>query len=636
MPEAEWPQKQPSVSGFLQFGQHGHVTNVKERKPKLEDRAALARYLRRAGSRHCEMLSLKANKRQKCRIASFKPHYPSQDPAQTNPPMPQASQAQITSRKTQPKARKQALKGNEAPQWRESWSAELDKLETKGAIKWQHPSHMPPEAKTLPVKINLTIKKDENGAVAERKARCALRGDLQKPGMHCNPDHISSQAADRDTIRAALAQAAAKGRIAEHLDIESAFLHEKLDPSASIWAHQPPRFDGERKCPGYIGKVEGNMHGAKQACEICAAGLTKRLASHGFTRLQADTSACILTEPGATNFALLTATVGDFLATSSHRPMLERAKKMPRSKCNLKDLGPVKHILKWKVDRAPDHIKISQPAFITQTLEARGMADCKPSPTPCSAGLEITKATGAEEQLPATDIDRCRSIIGSLRCLADSARPDISCITGCLARHIANPCARRKKAVTRMLRCLQGAKTCGIARASDGNDEMAAHSGSDFASDPDTRRSTAGSIFHLHGGPISWRSARQGSAALSAADAECIAASAATQRAGWLRRLLAEIGSPQRDPTAMNVGSQAALKIAQAPGKTRKSKHIEVKRHFIKDKQKGQTTQAQRMPSSDMKAGFLTKQLKTTKCKRSLQLNSISDNMPRSGEAVAR
>eukprot|EP00172_Hildenbrandia_rubra_P000556 Plantae.Rhodophyta-Hildenbrandia_rubra.ctg12964.p2 GENE.Plantae.Rhodophyta-Hildenbrandia_rubra.ctg12964~~Plantae.Rhodophyta-Hildenbrandia_rubra.ctg12964.p2 ORF type:complete len:151 (-),score=10.50 Plantae.Rhodophyta-Hildenbrandia_rubra.ctg12964:488-940(-) len=128
--------------------------------------------------------------------------------------------------------------------------------------------------------------------------------------------------------------------------------------------------------PGCIGKVEGNMRGAKQACEVYETVLATHLTKHGFQRIAADATAHMLKKPEASHFALLAVTIDDFLTASNNRPLLDRAKEMLHLERALKDLGAEKHILKWKVRKAPTYIKISQPACVRETLEANGMKDC--------------------------------------------------------------------------------------------------------------------------------------------------------------------------------------------------------------------------------------------------------------------
>jgi hypothetical protein len=68
--------------------------------------------------------------------------------------------------------------------------------------------------------------------------------------------------------------------------------------------------------------------------------------------------------------------------------------------------------------------------------------------------------------------------------------------------------------------------------------ELDAYEDASFAGDVDTRRSTTGYVFMISGGPVSWQSRIQTSVSLSSMEAEYMVASAATQEAMWLIRLL--------------------------------------------------------------------------------------------------
>ena len=61
------------------------------------------------------------------------------------------------------------------------------------------------------------------------------------------------------------------------------------------------------------------------------------------------------------------------------------------------------------------------------------------------------------------------------------------------------------------------------------------YSDSDWAGDPDTRRSTNGYVFMLNGGAISWKCNRQSTVALSSTEAEYRGYMEAAKEAIWLR-----------------------------------------------------------------------------------------------------
>jgi hypothetical protein len=93
----------------------------------------------------------------------------------------------------------------------------------------------------------------------------------------------------------------------------------------------------------------------------------------------------------------------------------------------------------------------------------------------------------------------------------------------------------------RALAYLQGTYNEGITYCDPGEERCNKLTGwvdSDFAADPDKRKSMTGYLFSLNGGALSWRSSRQGGDTLSSAEAEFVAASQAGQEAIYLRALL--------------------------------------------------------------------------------------------------
>ena len=72
----------------------------------------------------------------------------------------------------------------------------------------------------------------------------------------------------------------------------------------------------------------------------------------------------------------------------------------------------------------------------------------------------------------------------------------------------------------------------------------------------DNRHSSSGNVFLLAKVAVSWLSKKQATVALSTAEAEYVALSAAMQEAIWIRRLLADVGEPLEDPIVINENCQ--------------------------------------------------------------------------------
>jgi hypothetical protein len=82
---------------------------------------------------------------------------------------------------------------------------------------------------------------------------------------------------------------------------------------------------------------------------------------------------------------------------------------------------------------------------------------------------------------------------------------------------------------------------------------------------------------------ISWSSKKQSSIAQSTAEAEYIAASNASREAMWLRKLLSGLFQERLETIVIHCDNQSCLKLTENPIFHDRSKHIEMKYHFIRD-----------------------------------------------------
>ena len=102
----------------------------------------------------------------------------------------------------------------------------------------------------------------------------------------------------------------------------------------------------------------------------------------------------------------------------------------------------------------------------------------------------------------------------------------------------------------------------------------------DYAGDMDKRRSTSEYVFMFTGGAVSWRSRLQNCTSMSTTKVEYIAVSEACKEAIWLARLVRDLGITVEMPT-LHCDSQSAIMLAKNPVFHAKTKHIDVKYHFI-------------------------------------------------------
>lgn len=162
-------------------------------------------------------------------------------------------------------------------------------------------------------------------------------------------------------------------------------------------------------------------------------------------------------------------------------------------------------------------------------------------------------------------------------------RIDIVQSVSMLSRFMSNPTKTHFAAAKRVLRYLKGMKNVGLKYTKEENNNLVGYVDSDWAGSLDDRRSTTGYLFCLGTKPISWSSKKQGTVALSSAEAEYIAANEAIREAVWLRRLLLELQQKVAHPTTVFCDNQSAIAMTKNPVFHARSKHIELRHHFIRE-----------------------------------------------------
>jgi hypothetical protein len=203
-----------------------------------------------------------------------------------------------------------------------------------------------------------------------------------------------------------------------------------------------------------------------------------------------------------------------------------------------------------------------------------------------------------------------REVVGCLSYLAQATRPDICHAVRGLSRYQDNPTSEAWMAAKRVLRYLRGTQCMGIHYGSDaeGMPRLVGYADASWGSCPITRRSTTGYIFSL-GGAITWRSQKQAVVALSTAEAEYMAASSSVQEAVWLRGVLNDAGVIVNQPTVIYEDNQACIEIIKNPKDHGRTKHIDIRYHFIRDKVLSGDVEFAYVQSNDQVADILTKAL---------------------------
>ena len=385
-----------------------------------------------------------------------------------------------------------------------------------------------------------------------------------------------------------------------------AFLHGELNEE-EIYIEQPEMFHNGRN---EVCLLKRALYGLKQSSRVWNKQLDAALKQFGLMRSKLDP--CIYYKIDGDKMLYISVYVDDELVFTNCVAWKNSLKAFLMSKFQIKDLGPAQLCLGLNItrDRNKGKIWIDQQKYIVETLEKFKMKDCNPVKAPADPHQKLTKSmspTTEDEEQKMRDVPYLEAV-GRLVFISQTTRPDITYAVHNVARFNSNPGVPHWNAVKRIFRYLKGSINCKLEYSKDEMLQIHGYSDSDWAGDEDTRRSTTGYVFFMQHGPISWATKRQATVALSSTEAEYMAVTAACQEALWWRQFQAEL-QPQLShvPTTIKIDNCGAQLLATNAAYHSRTKHIDVRYHFIREQLEAKQITLEHVSSQEMKADSLTK-----------------------------
>ena len=166
--------------------------------------------------------------------------------------------------------------------------------------------------------------------------------------------------------------------------------------------------------------------------------------------------------------------------------------------------------------------------------------------------------------------------------------------------------------VRRILRYVKGTLHFGTLITPSSSTSLTAYSDADWAGCPDTRRSTTGFCVYLGDNLISWSSKRQLTVSRSSAEAEYRAVAHVVAETCWIRQLLQELHRPLDKASVVYCDNISAVYLSANPVQHRRTKHIEIDIHFVRDKVQVGDIRVLHVPTSMQFADVFTKGLSST------------------------
>jgi hypothetical protein len=413
-------------------------------------------------------------------------------------------------------------------------------------------------------------KQDANGIVIRNKARLVAQGYSQVEGIDFGETY--APVARLESIRILIAYASHHNFKLQQMDVKSAFLNGPLNEL--VYVKQPPGFE-DPKFPNHVYKLNKALYGLKQAPRAWYEHLRELLVDRGFEIGVIDPT--LFTKKVGGDLFICQLYVDDIIFGSTNNDFNEQFAKLMTSEFEMSMMGEMQFFLGFEVKQSKKGTFICQAKYIQDMLKRFKMENLKGVKTPMPTTCHL------EEDPNGKNVDQkvYRSMIGSLLYLCAS-RPDIMLSVGVCARFQAAPKESHLVAVKRIFRYLVDTPSFGLWYPKGSNFVLHGFTDSDWAGDRVERKSTSGACQLLGRSLVCWSSKKQNCISLSSAEAEYIAAASCCAQLLWMRQTLKDYGL-EFDNVPLLCDNESAIKIAHNPVQHTRTKHIDIRHHFIRE-----------------------------------------------------
>ncbi|KAI3681723.1 hypothetical protein L6452_36527 [Arctium lappa] len=443
-------------------------------------------------------------------------------------------------------------------------------------------------------------KLDEHGTVTRNKARLVAQGYRQEEGI--DYDETFAPVARLEEIRLFLAYAVYKDFIVYQMDVKSAFLNGKLNEE--VYVEQPPGFY-DPKYPNYVYKLDKALYGLKQAPRAWYDTLSSFLISENFERDKIDNTLFFRKIKG--HIILVQIYVDGIIFGSTNPSLCTRFAERMKKEYKMSMMGELTYFLGLQIKQSDKGTFICQGKYVKDMLKKFDLTQTSAMKTPMAPPLTLNKDPSGKP----VNVTAYRGMIGSLLYLTAS-RPDIMYSTCLCARYQSEPKESHLIAVKRIFRYLKGTPNLGLWYPKDSGFDLTGYSDSDFAGCKLDRKSTTGGCQLLGGKLVSWTSKKQNSVSTSTAEAEYVAAGSCCSQILWMRNQLLDYDL-QLSKIPIYCDSTSAIAIANNPVLHSKTKHIEIRYHFIRDHVMNGDIELHFIPTDFQLADLFTKPLDETR-----------------------
>ncbi|GJY21386.1 retrovirus-related pol polyprotein from transposon TNT 1-94 [Tanacetum coccineum] len=263
------------------------------------------------------------------------------------------------------------------------------------------------------------------------------------------------------------------------MDVKTAFLNGNL--REEVYVSQPDGFVDPDK-PNHVYKLKKALYGLKQAPRAWYDMLSSFLISNDFSKGSVDPTLFIRRE--GNDLILVQIYVDDIIFAASTPELSDLFAKIMCSKFKMSMMGKISFFLGLQISQSPRGIFINQSKYALESLKKYGYESCDPVDTPMVEKSKLDE----DKEGKAVDPSHYRGMIGTLLYLTAS-RPDLQFAICMCARYQARPTEKHLNAVKRIFRYLKGTVHRGLWYPKDSSFALTAFADADHAGCQDTRRS---------------------------------------------------------------------------------------------------------------------------------------------------
>jgi hypothetical protein len=456
----------------------------------------------------------------------------------------------------------------EDPKWKEAMLDEMRALEKNKT--WELVDLLPGK-QPVGCKWVFTIKHTPEGTVDRYKARLVAKGYTQTYGI--DYEETFAPVAKMSSVRTLISCAVNFDWSIYQMDVKNAFLHGDLHEE--VYMQIPPGFESNHNT-GKVLRLHRSLYGLKQSPRAWFDRFRQAMLKRGYRQSNADHT--LFYKHANKKVAILIVYVDDIVITGNAIEEISGLKHHLAQEFEVKDLGHLRYFLGIEVSRGPKGIFLTQRKYTLDLLKETGMYGSKPAATPIEQNHRLSSDAGNP-----VNRECYQRLVGKLIYLSHT-RPDIAFAVSVVSQFMHNPRTAHMDAVNRILRYLKGCPGKGLLYTKQGNLQIECYTDADWAGSLDDRRSTSGYCAFVGGNLVSWRSKKQNVVARSTAEAEFRSMAHGLCELLWLHILLSELRLCQSKPLMLYCDNKAAIDIANNPVQHDRTKHVEVDRHFIKEK----------------------------------------------------